>query len=118
MGKEVKILRDGLEELQKKTVSSPRMDGMPKGGGAGDAMAGLLIQKQRQQEKLARAERQLKRRQSAARRVIAPFPAPMRMFFAAYFIDLMKAEDACRYAGVSIRTGSRYIALVKQDETA
>ena len=109
-------MRCGLEELQKKTVSSPRLDGMPKGGGAGDAMAGLLIKKQQQAEKLARAERQLKRRQSAARRVIALLHAPMRMFYAAYFIDLMKAEDACRYAGVSLRTGSRYIRLVKQDE--
>lgn len=111
---ELDRLRESLAELEGQTIGSPKLDGMPHGGSQSDAMAGRLIRKQRLEERVRDAERQLRRAINTAKRVIAPLPARMRLFYEAYYIEGYKLEDACSYARVCIRTGNTYVRIANQ----
>lgn len=115
---DVALQEDYLEELQRQTISSPNMDGMPKGSAQGDAAARLMIRKQQAEAKLEQAKRQLERSKKAARRVIAKLDVRMARFCEAYFIEGEKLEAASAFAGVCVRTGSNYAKMVKWADRA
>lgn len=106
---EAERLQERLDEMQQQTVSSPRLDGMPRGGSQGDAMASALIQRQAQEERLQRAQKRLQKAQKDARRITARLPAPMRLFYEAYYIDSEKIDVSCSIARISESTAYRYI---------
>lgn len=109
LAKEVQKLQDRLDELKRQTISSPKMDGMPRGGSQCDAMASAIIQKERQEQLLASTQRRFERAAKAAQRVVRDLPAGKRLFYAAYYIDGEKQLTACDIAGISESTGYRYM---------
>lgn len=111
IAEEVDRLEERLEELRLHTISSPKLDGMPRSGSQGDAMAVAMIQQQSQVERLERAKKRLKRAQSAARRIVTRLPAPMRLFYEAYYIDGEKVANACAIARISESTAYRYMRI-------
>lgn len=111
---EVERLRENLKEVELHTVSSPNMDGMPKGSGDGDAMTRQIIRKDKLHSKLRGAEKALKRSRTIAGKALRNVKAPMRMFCEAYFLDASTAEEACAYARVDKRTGERYSAEINK----
>ena len=113
---EVGRLRESLREAELQTISSPNMDGMPKGSGDGDAMTRLVIRKDKLQAKLRTAERALKRSQAAGGKALRDVKAPMRMFCEIYFLEAGSLEAACIYARIDKRTGERYSAEINRTE--
>ena len=111
---EVTRLRDNLREAELQTISSPNMDGMPKGSGDGDAIARQIARRDKLQTKLRTAERALKRSRSAAEKALCGVKASMRMFCEAYFLDAAQLEEACAYARINKRTGERYSAEINK----
>lgn len=109
IAKEVRTLQDGLEELKRQTISSPKMDGMPHGSTQGDGIAAVMIRKEKQEQSLASAQRRLERAAKAAQRVVRSLPSSKRLFYAAYYIDGEKQLTACDVAGISESTGYRYM---------
>lgn len=114
---EVEAQEDYLEELRRQTISSPNMDGMPHGSAQGDAMARLMIRKQKAEERLKYAKEQLERSRQEARRILFRFSTPQRRFYEAYYVEGEKLETAAMFAGVSLRTGTRYIGQVSEKDT-
>ena len=112
---EVTRLRDNLREAELQTISSPNMDGMPKGSGDGDAIARQIARRDKLQTKLRTAERALKRSRSAAGKALRGVKAPMRMFCEVYFLEAGSAEAACAYARIDKRTGERYSAEINRE---
>ena len=92
------------------------MDGMPHGSSHGDAMASLLVQKQRMEERVGNASDRLRRAQMIARRIIKPMPAPKRLFYEAYYIENGKLAAACLIARISESTGYRYMRAAGEPE--
>lgn len=113
---EVTRLRENLKEAELYTISSPNMDGMPKGSSDGDAMTRQYIRKDKLQAKLRTAERALKRSRSIAGKALRDVKAPLRMFCEAYFLDAAPMEEACAYARIDKRTGERYGAEINRTE--
>ena len=109
IAEEIERLEDGLKELEHRTISSPNMDGMPHGSSQGDAMALLMIHKQRQVERIGNALERFKKAQNAARRIIKDMPASKRLFYEAYYVEHGKHSLACMIARISERTGYRYM---------
>ena len=112
---EVERLQERLDEMQLQTVSSPRLDGMPRGGSQGDAMASMLIQRQAQEDLLQRAQKRLQKAQKDAERITVRLPAPMRLFYAAYYIDGEKFDAACSIARISESTAYRYLRAAGEE---
>lgn len=113
---EVTRLRENLKEAELQTISSPNMDGMPKGSGDGDAMTRQVIRKDKLQAKLRGAERALKRSQAAGRKALRNVKAPLRMFCEVYFLEAGSLEASCVYARIDKRTGERYSAEINRTE--
>lgn len=113
---EISRLRDNLREAELYTISSPNMDGMPKGSSDGDAMTRQMIRKDKLQNKLKCAERALNRSKSIAGKALRNVKAPMRMFCEAYFLDAATFDEACGYARIDKRTGERYSAEINRME--
>ena len=113
---EVARLRDNLREAELHTISSPNMDGMPKGSSDGDIMTRQYICKDKLQAKLRTADRALKRSRSIAGKALRGVKAPLRMFCEAYFLDAAPLEEACAYARIDKRTGERYGAEINRTE--
>ena len=113
---EISRLRDNLREAELHTISSPNMDGMPKGSSDGDAMTRQMIRKDKLQAKLRTADRALKRSRSIAGKALRDVKAPLRMFCEAYFLDAAPLEEACAYARIDKRTGERYGAEINRTE--
>lgn len=113
---EVELLRENLKEVELHTVSSPNMDGMPKGSGDGDAMARVMIRKESLQKKIRTAERAMNRSRSEGRRALRNVRAPMRMFCEVYFLEAGGFEEACAHARISPRSGDECRAHVNRIE--
>ncbi len=109
IAEELERLEDGLEELKRRTISSPNMDGMPHGSSQGDALPAALIRMQDMEDKLGRTSERLRRAQNAARRIIRQLPVVKRIFYEAYYVEHDKHDAACRVAGISESTGYRYM---------
>lgn len=105
-------LQENLRELELHTVSSPKMDGMPKGSSAGDTVGGQIARTEALREKLKNVEIKLKRARSTGRKAISGERAPIRMFCEAFFLEARPLEAACNYARIDKRTGERYRAEV------
>jgi hypothetical protein len=109
-------LRDNLREAELQTISSPNMDGMPKGSGDGDAIARQIMNKDRLLSKLRGAEKALKRSRTIAGKALRNAKAPLRMFCEVYFLEAGCLEAACIYARIDKRTGERYSADINRKE--
>lgn len=109
---ELDRLRENLQELELHTVSSPKMDGMPKGSTAGDAVGGQVARADSLREKIQRVEKALGKARSAGRKALQGVRAPIRMFCEVYFLENRPLDAACGYARIDKRTGERYRAEV------
>lgn len=113
---EVERLRDVLKEIELRTISSPSMDGMPKGSGSGDAMAARMIRRDKVEQKLKTAERALKRSRTIGGNALHKVKAPVRMFCEAYFLEAASFDESCAYARISARTGDDYRSEVNRPD--
>lgn len=102
-----------LKELELKTVGSPNMDGMPKGGGQGDASAQHLIHLDYARSKRDKAEYSLKKAKHNAYRVCRKLEGHMRKFCEAYYAEGFPFDVAQYLSGVGVRQCSRYAAMIK-----
>lgn len=109
---EVERLRETLREIRLQTVGSPNMDGMPKGGGDGDAMARRIIRKDKIESKLKAAERALNRARTVGGKALRDCRAPVRLFCEAYYLEAGTLEESCKYARIDRRTAERYCAMI------
>lgn len=112
---EVERLRDTLKEIDLQTISSPNLDGMPKGSGDGDAMTRRVIRRDKVESKLWSAERALKRARTIGGRALREVKAAMRLFCEAYYLDGASLEESCKYARIDARTAERYRAVINRE---
>ena len=117
LAKEIELKEEGLRELLMQTVSSPSMDGMPKGSGGHDASAARLAREEAMREDIQRGKERLQRIRRAANRGIKPLSASRRIFYQIYYIDAQKASAARTMARISERTAQRYISDINKKET-
>lgn len=115
LAEEIAPREAGLYELRTRSIGSPAMDGMPRGGGARDANAERLARIERVEQAISRDKRRLERKRQEARRAIRTLDARRRIFYTAYYIDADKASAARVLAGVSQRTAMRYIKDIKKE---
>jgi len=111
---ELTRLRECLKETEMQTISSPNMDGMPKGGG--DAMTRRIIRKDKLEQKIRTAERAFKRSQTIGSKALRNVKAPLRMFCEAYFFECASFEESCSYARISERSGDGYRAMINRED--
>ena len=114
--KRVQDLRDGLRELEAKTISSPNMDGMPRGSGDGDASARRLISLERAKHRLKMAEKDLQTARRRAERVCRKMDGHMRGFCEAYYVDCQPFSVAQKLSGVCERQCYRYMQDIKPED--
>ena len=110
---DIPALEECIREMQLQTISSPKLDGMPHGSAAGDAMANRLKRLEKYESELAHNRRRLERLQSAARRATRALEARRRIFYESYYVCGEKASVARTEAGISDRTATRYINEVR-----
>lgn len=114
--KRVQDMHDGLKELELKTISSPNMDGMPKGTGDGDASVRHMIRLERARRRLADAEKALKAAQRKAERVCQRMDdGHMRRFCEAFYVDGQPFAAAQKLSGVGERQCYRYMETVGEE---
>lgn len=102
-----------LKELELKTIGSPNMDGMPKGGSQGDASAQHLIHLEYARSKRDKAEYAHKKAKHNAYRVCRKLEGHMRKFCEAYYADGLPFDVAQIMSGVKDAQCYRYMAKVK-----
>ena len=110
---DIPAIEECIREMRLQTISSPKMDGMPHGSAAGDAMANRLKRLEKYESELAYNKRRLERLQNAAKRAIKGLETRRRIFYESYYVDGEKAAVARVEAGIAERTASKYIADVK-----
>ena len=114
--KRVQDLEDGLRELELKTISSPNMDGMPKGSSDGDASTRRLISMERAKHRLKMAEKDLRTARRRAERVCRKMDGHMRSFCESYYVDCQPFSVAQKLSGVSERQCYRYMQDIKPED--
>lgn len=102
-----------LKELELKTIGSPNMDGMPKGGSQGDASAQHLIHLEYARSKRDKAEYAHKKAKHNAYRVCRKLEGHMRKFCEVYYADGLPFDVAQIMSGVKDAQCYRYMAKVK-----
>ena len=107
---------DGLRELRllAVSVSSPNMDGMPKGDGVGDAYAQTLARIEQREREIALQKRKIERAKRIARRVLKPFIGPFKAFCEDYYVEGMPFVIAQAASGVGDRQCKNYIAYIQK----
>lgn len=111
---EVDCLHEGLIELRRQVIASPRLDGMPRGSATGDGAANRLIRIEKQQRQLERAQKRLRRRRAAALRALSGLPVGMAQFCRVYYVEGVPFELAWRASGRSSRQCARYMREVER----
>lgn len=111
---EVDCLHDGLIELRRQVIASPRLDGMPRGAATGDGAAKRLIRIEKQEKNLERAKQRLQHRRTAAIRALSKLPVGMAQFCQVYYVEGEPFELAWRASGRSSRQCARYIREVER----
>ena len=112
---EVQRLQENLTEIDLQTISSPNMDGMPKGSGDGDAMTRRIIRRDRIVGKMQAAQRELDKLRTIGSAALKRTKTPIRMFCDAYYLQFAGLEEACNYARIDKRTGERYCAMINRE---
>ena len=110
---EIPAIEECIRELRMQTISSPKLDGMPHGGAAGDAMVNRLKRLEKYESELSYNKRRLERLQNATKRAIKGLEMRRRIFYESYYINGEKAAVARAEAGIAERTASKYIADVR-----
>lgn len=110
---DIPAIEECIRELRLQTISSPKMDGMPHGSAAGDAMANRLKRLEKYESELAYNKRRLERLQNATKRAIKGLETRRRIFYESYYVAGEKAAVARVEAGIAERTASKYIADVR-----
>lgn len=113
--KEMEILKEGLQELKllSISVSSPNMDGMPKGQGASDVRAQTMIRIERKEHEIAALDKRLNRAKAIALRKLRRFSGAFRSFCEDYYVQGLSFQIAQAASGMSDRQCKNYMALVK-----
>lgn len=109
---EIPAIEECIRELRMQTISSPKLDGMPRGGAVGDAMANRLKRLEKYESDLSFTKRRLERLQKAAKRAVNGLEVRRRIFYESYYIGGEKAAVARAEAGISERSATRYIGDV------
>lgn len=115
---EIPAIEECIRELRMQTISSPKLDGMPRGGAAGDAMANRLKRLEKYESDLEYTKRRLERLQKAAKRAVNGLEVRRRIFYESYYIGGEKAAVARVEAGIAERTAGKYIADVRTKKEA
>lgn len=103
-----------MRELEAQTISSPKMDGMPKGSGAGDASAQHMIYIEYARNRVSRAQAALKRAKSTASRICKRMDGHMKKFCEAFYIEGFPFDVAQALSGVGERQCYRYVSEVEK----
>lgn len=115
LAQEIQLREEGLKELRAQTISSPKLDGMPRGNVGHNANDNRLIQIEKRERDIERDKRKLERLRNDARRAIRPLKPEQRIFYAEYFIEAQKARAARTMAGISKRTATRYLGEIRAE---
>lgn len=110
---ELQEAEDSLKELELKTISSPKMDGMPKGSSQGDANTQHLVHLDYARKKRDKAEYHLKKAKHNAYRVCRRLEGHMRKFCEAYYAEGFPFDVAQTLSGVQARQCYTYMSIVK-----
>lgn len=111
--KEIKLREDGLRELRTRTISSPNLDGMPRGGGDADANARRMIGIEKRESELKQERRGLNALKNKAKKALEGLKPSQRIFYQEYYIECHKCAAARVLAGISERTAMRYIQMIQ-----
>ena len=109
--------KDGMRELVllSISVSSPRMDGMPKQQGMqGDAYAQTLARIEERKVEISKLERKIRTEKLKAQKAIKHIYGSFRIFAADYYIAGNPFEVSCAASGVSERQCRRYMRTVRE----
>lgn len=115
IAEELDRLREGLREMELRTIPAQQLDGMPKSYSGTDAMANTLnaVEEQRRRVKLKAAE--LDRARRRGQKITRKLKASMKMYCQARYIEGRSVEASCAYARISLRTGERYSAIINKE---
>lgn len=105
---------DSLRELELQSVSSPKMDGMPKGSGSGDASAQHMIHVEYARNRVKRAKDALQKARRNALRVCRKMEGHMRKFCEAFYVEGFPFDVARVMSGVGERQCYRYVGEVEK----
>lgn len=113
---EMENLLDGLRELKllALSVSSPNMDGMPKGQSAGDAYGQTLVRIERREREIADVGRRAGKAKVTAGRIVKRLVGPFKTFCNDYYVEGMPFQIAHAASGVSDRQCKNYMAYIQK----
>jgi len=112
---ELDRMREGLREMELRTVPGQRLDGLPRGSGSGDTVANAFSAIEELRRRIQLKEDELDRARRSAERITKKLKASMRMYCQARYIEGRSVEAACAYARISLRTGERYSAVINRE---
>lgn len=104
---------DSLKEIRTRVIGSPSLDGLPRGGGAGDPTGCRVAHVAYAERKVDKARKELDLARRVARRVCARIVNPhARKFCESYFVEGAPFEVAQIVSGVQERQCFRYMQKV------
>ena len=117
---ELENMCNGLRELKilSISVSSPKMDGMPKAQSSGDAYAQVLARIERQEREIASLSKRISKEQYPARRAAKKLKGPFRAFCEDYYINGMPFSLASAASGVTERQCKNYMTFIQNTKKA
>lgn len=107
-------MEDALCELRRESISSPRMDGMPKGSGEGDQMPRRMARIDDLTRRIERQRARLSKLRRSGERAIYRLEAREKLFVEAYYLRAEKAGVAAILAQISDKSASRYIRRIER----
>lgn len=112
---ELERTKDGLRELRllSVSISSPNMDGMPKGSTNADKNARVLARIEAQEREIAALSAELDRAKVIARRAIDELTGAFKTFCESYYLDGDPFEVAQAACAMSERQCRRYMQAIK-----
>lgn len=113
---EMENLIDGLKELRLLSVSlsSPKLDDMPKAQGVTDKYAQTLARIEHKEREIAVQKREIERAQRIARRGLSRFIGPFKAFCEDYYVKGLPFVLAQAASGVSERQCKNYMAEIQK----
>lgn len=111
---ELERARAGLVELRmlSESISSPRIDGMPKAQSKADKVGAVVAQIERQEALVQSIQRGVERRRKRVRRICGRLSGSFGLFCMAYYADGDPFEVATAASGVKERQCYRYKEIV------
>lgn len=120
--KQIKVLeraykRYKLEQDDRPILSSPRLDGMPRGSNNSSGLERRYISLEKYQKRIEQEERRLEQAREKARQVIYTLPDILQDFCYWYYIEGMTMQNVAAWIDRDISTCWRYKRII-EPETA